>query len=126
MGASIRSLIYDCDNPEELAVFYASLLGGTAASDPYGGYSVSIPGFPVDLGFQYDEHYKRPVWLGSAQDQQPMVHIDIKVQDRLKAVEYALSLGAILPPEQFCQPDWDVQWTMLLDPAGHPFCLFDM
>ncbi len=125
IAASIRSLIYDCDSPEELAAFYSKLLGGSVTSDSYGGYTVSLPGLGFDLGFQYDEYYKRPVWLGSEQDQQPMVHIDIKVQDRQKAVEYALPLGATMPPEQFCQPDWEVQWTTLLDPAGHPFCLFE-
>lgn len=124
LNASIQSLIYDCDDPEALATFYARLLGGTLSADPYGGYSVSIPGLGLDLGFQEDEDYERPVWLGKKHEQQPMLHIDIKVDNRQEAIDHALSLGASLPA-QFCQPDWDVQWTTLLDPAGHPFCLFD-
>jgi len=121
----VQSLIYDCDRPEELAMFYAKLLGGKVDSDPYGGYSVTVPGLGIDLGFQVDEQYKRPVWLGSETDQQPMLHLDLKVKNRKEAIDYAVSLGAIVPEKQFCQLDWDVQWITLLDPAGHPFCFFD-
>ena len=123
IGAKVQSIIFDCDKPDELATFYAKLLGGKVDSDPYGGYGVSVPGLGIDLGFQEDETYARPVWLGAEHDQQPMLHLDIKVDDRQKAIDYALSIGAVMPEEQFCQPDWDVQWTTLLDPAGHPFCL---
>lgn len=124
LDASIQGLIFDCDNPEELALFYAKLLGGTLEADPYGAYGVTVPGLGFDLGFQLDEDYVRPIWPGTKGDPLQMLHIDIRVGDRKQAVEYALSLGATLPAEQFCQPDWDVQWVTLLDPAGHPFCLF--
>lgn len=125
LGASIQALIYDCDNPEELAHFYAKLLGGTIEADPYGGFGVKVPGLGIDLGFQADKDYIQPVWPGTKGDQLQMLHIDIQVADRSKAMDFALSIGATLPKEQFCQPDWDVQWVTMLDPAGHPFCLWD-
>jgi hypothetical protein len=48
-----------------------------------------------------------------------MTHLDIEVDDLPAAVEHALALGAA--PAGF-QPQDDVR--VLLDPAGHPFCLF--
>ncbi len=124
LNASIQGLIYDCDDPEKLARFYAMLLGGIMETDSYGGAAVKVPGLGFELGFQIDEDYTRPVWPGSKGDQLQMLHIDIRVENRHKAMEYALSIGATMPEEQFCQPDWDVQWVTLLDPAGHPFCLW--
>lgn len=125
LNASVQGLIYDCDNPEVLARFYAKLLGGSMNVDPYGGYSVETPALDIGLGFQLDEDYARPIWPGTKDDQLQMLHIDIQVDDRRKAMDFALSIGASMPQEQFCQPEWDVQWVTLLDPAGHPFCLFE-
>ena len=125
LNASIQGLIYDCDDPETLARFYAKLLGGTMNVDPYGGYSVTVPGLGFGIGFQLDEDYTRPIWPGKKGDQLQMLHIDLQVDDRLTAKEFALSIGATMPEEQFCQPDWDVQWITMLDPAGHPFCMFN-
>ena len=49
-----------------------------------------------------------------------MEHLDIWVNDLVKGVEHALSLGAALAD---FQPQEEVR--VLLDPAGHPFCLFE-
>ena len=125
VGAKVNSIVFDCDNPEKLAAFYRALLGGTVQVDPYGGHYLTVPGLDIGLGFQLDEDYERPVWLGDPKAQQIMLHLDIQVKDRQKAIDYALSIGAEMPSAQFCQPDWEVQWTTLLDPAGHPFCLFE-
>ena len=125
LNAAVQSLIFDSGNPEELARFYAKLLGGVLESDPYGGYLLKVPGLGLELGFQEDEDYTPPVWPGTKGDQLQMLHLDIRVSDRKQAADVALSLGATLPAEQFCQPDWPVQWITLLDPAGHPFCLWD-
>ena len=48
-----------------------------------------------------------------------MMHIDIAVDDLAVAVADAVSLVATLA--EF-QPQEDVR--VLLDPAGHPFCLY--
>jgi len=46
-------------------------------------------------------------------------HLDIFVEDLVKATEHAIQAGASLAA---VQPQQRVR--VLLDPAGHPFCLF--
>ena len=125
LGAAVHAVIFDCDDPMVLAEFYANLLGGEVEADPFGGYSVTVAGLGCTLGFQADEDYQRPVWPGEKGGQMQMMHLDLRVRDRQEAVEYALAIGATEPAEQFCQPDWEPQWITLLDPAGHPFCIWD-
>jgi hypothetical protein len=48
-----------------------------------------------------------------------MMHLDLEVDDLEGAVADALALGAALAVDQ---PQDDVR--VLLDPAGHPFCLY--
>ena len=48
-----------------------------------------------------------------------MLHLDVEVSDLAASVAHALELGAELPD---FQPQDDVR--VLLDPAGHPFCLY--
>jgi hypothetical protein len=50
-----------------------------------------------------------------------MVHLDIRVDDLEAATAYALALGA---EQAVFQPQRNVR--VLLDPAGHPFCLFEV
>lgn len=59
------------------------------------------------------------MWPEQPGEQAKMVHLDIKVNDLDAAVAYALAAGARLAKHQ---PQRDVR--VLLDPAGHPFCLF--
>lgn len=47
------------------------------------------------------------------------MHLDLAAADLDAAQAHALNLGAVLAPEQ-PSPD---RWRVLLDPAGHPFCL---
>jgi Glyoxalase-like domain len=51
--------------------------------------------------------------------QQMMSHLDIEVRDLAEAVAHALACGATIA--EF-QPQELVR--VLLDPAGHPFCLW--
>ena len=63
-----------------------------------------------------------PHWnaaIRTAGTQQMMMHLDLEVSDLAASVAHALELGAILPD---FQPQEDVR--VLLDPAGHPFCLW--
>jgi hypothetical protein len=48
-----------------------------------------------------------------------MMHLDFQVDDMDAAVAHALELGA---EEAEHQPQEDVR--VMLDPAGHPFCLY--
>lgn len=50
----------------------------------------------------------------------PGMHLDIAVEDVAAGVDYAVSLGARVAEHQPQQG----RVTVMLDPAGHPFCLF--
>ena len=61
----------------------------------------------------------RPAWPATPGRQQMMVHLDVAADDLDAAVTWALEGGATLAEHQ---PQDDVR--VLLDPDGHPFCLF--
>ncbi len=79
---------------------------------------IKPPQESVYMVFQIAEGYVPPVWPPSTSDQRTMMHLDIEVEDLESAVADAVSMGARLA--QF-QPQPNVR--VLLDPAGHPFCL---
>jgi hypothetical protein len=52
-----------------------------------------------------------------------MLHFEILVDDLHAAVKHAVALGAVVASTQ--APDRDPnRLRVMLDPAGHPFCLF--
>ena len=59
------------------------------------------------------------MWRSGAGAQQMMMHLDFQVDDLDAAVAHAVDLGA---QEAQYQPQDDVR--VMLDPAGHPFCLY--
>jgi len=69
------------------------------------------------LGFQRVEGYRAPRWPDQTVPQQ--IHLDFKVDDLDRAEAELLGLGAIKP---WHQPTGDKR-RVLIDPAGHPFCL---
>ena len=71
------------------------------------------------LSFQLEADHVPPIWPQGPGDQQMQLHLDIRVEDLVAATGFAQSLGARVA--EF-QPQDDVR--VLLDPAGHPFCLF--
>ena len=73
----------------------------------------------VSLSFEFEADYVPPVWPSVAGEQQIMTHIDIAVENLEEAVAWAVDAGATLAEHQ---PQRHVR--VMLDPAGHPFCLF--
>ncbi|WP_223167521.1 VOC family protein [Nonomuraea sp. SYSU D8015] len=116
--------------PRELARFYSRLLDmpvtteeGPAPGEPEeaGWAQIRAPegvGAPT-LNFEYERHHVTPVWPSVSGGQNASQHLDIKVDDLAEAVEWALGCGAVLAD---FQPQDEVR--VLLDPDGHPFCLF--
>ncbi len=102
-----------------LASFYASLLGWPIVRQEHGEAAVAVPGTSSYLAFQSSADYVPPVWPSADGRQQMMMHLDIAVDDMAAAVADATELGATLAG---FQPQDDVR--VLLDPAGHPFCLY--
>ena len=73
----------------------------------------------VSLSFEFEREYTPPVWPSVAGEQGTMTHLDIAVENLEEAVAWALEVGA---RQAAFQPQQDVR--VMLDPAGHPFCLF--
>lgn len=112
-GARIAGVSIDCDDHRAVAAFYARLLDGRVAwvTDSAAGVTAG----PYTVIAQHVSPYRRPTWPGTS-----IVHLDLTcVREDLDAFrEHAVQCGAELAPEQF-----DDRWVVLLDPAGHPFCL---
>jgi hypothetical protein len=90
---------------------------GEAADD--GWVMLRSPEGGAGLSFQYDADYSPPTWPAGPGQQQMMVHLDIAVEHLAKGEAFARGLGATVAVHQ---PQDDVR--VMLDPAGHPFCLF--
>lgn len=121
----MSSFTLDCKDPHELAKFYAELLKWEI---PFHDEDYAIVGAPgINQGaypgitFQRNPEYKPPVWPEEPEAQQQMAHIDFAVNDLEKAVQYAIHCGATIAGKQFSD-----SWTVMFDPAGHPFCLCQM
>jgi hypothetical protein len=109
------SIALDCSDPRELVTFWAGLAGGeirflgddfAAVLTPWGWLSA-----------QRVPDYQPPTWPEGTVPKQ--LHLDMFVDELDAAVALAVGLGAVLVEQQ---PDPD-RWRVLLDPAGHPFCL---
>ena len=116
----IKSLIgiaFDCPNASELADFYYKLSGWDKeiSSDEWAALRTPEG---ILFVFQTVENYIPPIWPWKNGEQQQMAHIDFKVDDLKEAVEFAIECGAVKAEVQY----YDTS-TVLLDPAGHPFCL---
>jgi predicted enzyme related to lactoylglutathione lyase len=113
-------VVLDAPDGRTLARFYERLLGWTFFDDPPGGAALApskTAGY--NLAFQTEPNYVRPVWPAVVGEPQMSMHLDIQVDDLDHAVAYAVECGAELAPYQ---PQENVR--VLLDPAGHPFCLY--
>ena len=113
----IAHIVFDCANPSALAEFYVNLLGWDEKRDINPGWSVvGKQGVSPLLLFQQAEDYKPPVWPDEHEAQRQMVHIDFAVEDIGKAVQHAITCGAKVADNQYSS-----KWTVMIDPAGHPF-----
>ncbi|GAA2746337.1 VOC family protein [Kitasatospora cinereorecta] len=108
----------EAPDPSALARFYADLLGWPVGHEEPGTAVVAASPHGPFLVFQRADGYRPPVWPPVDGQQRPMMHFDFQVADLDEAVTEALTLGATLADHQ---PQDHVR--VLLDPAGHPFCL---
>lgn len=124
----ISAAVLDSTDPRALASFYERLLGWmVVVSEPArpdgqaedGWVMLRSPEGGTGLSFQYDPNYVAPTWPAAPGQQQMMVHLDIAVENLDKGMTFAREVGARLSEHQ---PQDDVR--VMLDPAGHPFCLF--
>jgi len=112
-------VVLEAPDGPALARFYQILLGWPIAQEDPHGAAIQVPGTSSYLSFDSSPDYEPPVWPAAEGHQRMMMHLDIAVDDLAVAVADAVSLGATVA--EF-QPQDDVR--VLLDPAGHPFCLY--
>lgn len=115
----LAGTVLDSPDARKLASFYEQLLGWRRTQDDENWVVLAPPDDGTRLSFQTEPKYVRPTWPSSETGQQMMIHLDIATSDLEAAVALAIECGATLAE---WQPQRDVR--VMLDPAGHPFCLF--
>ncbi|WP_432055928.1 VOC family protein [Streptomyces sp. bgisy022] len=106
-----------CSDPASLADFYAAATGWQKVfSSESAAYLAGSNG--MRMGFVRIEGFEPPSWP----EARNRVHLDFSVADLEKAEAELLALGADKPEEQ----PGEGKWTVLLDPAGYPFCITSM
>ncbi len=114
----------DCADADELAQFYGKLLGWEiAARDGADWITLRDPAGGVGVNVQAEAWYQPPVWPEQPGAQTKMLHFEIQVEDMEAAVAYAVAVGARIALHQPADRAPD-ELRVMLDPAGHPFCLY--
>lgn len=114
---TLASISLDCLDPDLLAGFYSRLLGlEEAFATPDRGV-IALTGAGPMLTLMRVDDFVAPSWPDGSQHQQ--MHVDVAVEELDAATAAAQGLGARLAAHQPAPK----QWRVLLDPAGHPFCL---
>jgi catechol 2,3-dioxygenase-like lactoylglutathione lyase family enzyme len=115
----LSSTVLGTSDPRGLAAFYRELLGWEVREESPEWVVLKPPGGTTGLSFQLEEGHVPPSWPAGPGQQQMQAHLDIAVDDLAAGVARAKALGASVAASQ---PQDDVR--VMLDPAGHPFCLF--
>ncbi|GAA4313490.1 VOC family protein [Klenkia terrae] len=129
---TIRQVVLDGTDIRTLAEFYRQLLGyeyrpgdepPAEGPDELEWLVLRSPGGAPQLAFQQVERLTPTTW---PEDDVPMqLHLDCSVPDVLslqQVLQTALGLGATLRLDRSEDPDEPLY--VLVDPAGHPFCVF--
>lgn len=113
--ASLKMVTLDCRDPATSARFWSKVLGW---EQPYADDNYAmLTGPDHALGFGRVEDYQPPSWPNTQGSKQ--FHLDLAVEDLEAAEKTCVELGATVPADQ----PGEGKWRVLLDPAGHPFCL---
>jgi catechol 2,3-dioxygenase-like lactoylglutathione lyase family enzyme len=114
--ARLFAITIDCPDPTQLAQFYQQLLGGQLLSSN-NDFVVLTSDRDVRLDFQRVTNHQSPPWPDPTAPRR--LHLDISVDDLNQTEEHLLNLGATLAEHQ----PGGQRFRVLLDPAGHPFCI---
>jgi catechol-2,3-dioxygenase len=114
-GVHLAAVSLDSSDPAGLADFYRQLLDLELyfESEDF----VALKGAGVLLTTQRVADHVPPEWPSGSVPKQ--IHLELAVEDLESAESAALGLGATRAGEQ---PNPD-HWRVLIDPAGHPFCI---
>ncbi|MEV0247322.1 VOC family protein [Nocardia sp. NPDC050712] len=113
--ARFGAISLDSKDPHRLGQFYRDLLDFSVRyeSDDL----VILRGDGVTLTVELVPDHTPPDWPGNQVPKQ--MHLDLFVADLDHAEQAAIEIGAV---KADFQPAPD-RWRVLLDPAGHPFCI---
>jgi catechol 2,3-dioxygenase-like lactoylglutathione lyase family enzyme len=114
----------DCADAGPVARFYEHLLGFEVGDfEPPQWAQLRDPAGGVALNIQGETWYRQPFWPEQPGEQTKMLHLEVEVDDVRAAVARASEAGGTEAPWQ--PPDRDpARIRIVLDPAGHPLCLF--
>lgn len=112
--ARLAMLTLDCPDAPASAAFWSAVLGWDVVHSE-AAYAM-LQGPTHALGFGTVEDYEPPAWPNEHGSKQ--FHLDLAVADLDAAQETIVGLGATA-----VDPQPGEAWRVLLDPAGHPFCL---
>ena len=123
ISSHLNYFVLDCPDCEELAAFYARLLGWSVSSFPdVPGWANVVPpgeyGENFRIGCQQIPDFRPPTWPGGPVPQEG--HLDFYVEDLVEGEREAIAAGAT---KHEVQPSETGQFVVFLDPVGHPFCL---
>ncbi len=125
---AVRTVCLDCEDAHAMAAFYGGLLGWEPTFTEPDWVLMRNPAGGVGLSFQAEPGYRSPTWPEDADLQQKMIHLDVLVtptegqtpgEALAAALEVAVSAGGTPSAHQ---PRDDLR--VVLDPSGHPLCLF--
>lgn len=115
--AEINHVNFACQDPDELAAFWADALDGDRKELPPGAEVAVVeqPDGGPSLMF-------REAPRGT--DRDLPIHLDLGAEDREAEVERLQRLGASVRETRTHEHgDHDLTWTVLEDPAGNGFCV---
>lgn len=125
MGIRWVAVAIDCEWAGPMARFYEGLLGFEIRDLGPGGRWAQLfdPNGGIHLNIQGDDWYKPPMWPEQPGELTKMFHFEVQVDDLEEAVALALELGGSEAPWQPPNRNHS-RLRVMLDPAGHPLCLF--
>lgn len=114
--ARVLAVTFDCLDPRALAQFYHHAVGLPISKESDDFVLLGkLDG--TGIAFYRLATYKRPTW--PAPEVEKQAHLELGVDDIDEAQVRLVALGASVPDGQPAAPDRRV----LIDPAGHPFCI---
>ena len=116
MIGQLHSVVVDCKDPNALATFYSSVIGGTVDAED-DTWVVLIDPSGRRLAFQHSPEHEPPRFPDPRGSQQ--FHLDVVVDDVDDAERKVLALGATRVHDAV----GETQFRVFRDPAGHTFCL---
>ncbi len=113
--ARLAAVSLDCSDASALAEFYRRLLNLETLFESDG--FIALQGAGILMTMQQVDDHLVPSWPDTTVPKQ--IHLELAVDDLDDAEAAALAIGARKADRQ---PSPET-WRVLIDPAGHPFCV---